>query len=114
MFPPGFQTVCLILRPIAPADAGPIFDGCAQDPDVTRFLTWRPHTAIEHTRRYIALCQEATSARTYVLVDREGGRVLGAFALTCSSRGRTVAATATCWPGRPGVGGDDGGIGRGG
>jgi len=43
MFPDGFRTARLALRPIAPQDAGPIFDTYAQDPEVTRFLTWRPH-----------------------------------------------------------------------
>jgi [ribosomal protein S5]-alanine N-acetyltransferase len=81
MFPNAFQTRRLILRPIAAADAGPIFDGYAQDPDVTRFLTWRPHTRIEQTRAYIARCIEAESARTYVLIERSNGKLVGAFDL---------------------------------
>lgn len=81
MFPDGFQTARLLLRPIAPADAGPIFDGYAQDLGVTRFLTWRPHTHIEQTREYIARCMEAASSRTYVLVGRGGEEVIGAFDL---------------------------------
>ncbi len=43
MLPDGFRTDRLVLRPIAPEDAGPIFDAYAQDAEVTRFLTWRPH-----------------------------------------------------------------------
>lgn len=81
MFPDTFQTARLILRPITPADAGPIFDGYAQDPEVTRFLTWRPHTSIEQTRAYIAHCTAATSSRTYVLVGRHDGTPHGAFGL---------------------------------
>lgn len=81
MLPNAFETARLILRPIEPADARSIFDGYTQDPDVTRFLTWRPHTRIEQTESYIARCMEAAASRTYVLADRSGGRLLGAFDL---------------------------------
>jgi ribosomal-protein-alanine N-acetyltransferase len=84
MFPHVFQTARLILRPIAPADARPIFDGYAQDPEVARFLTWRPHMRIEQTESYVAGCMEASSARTYVLTERGGGKLLGAFDLRSS------------------------------
>jgi RimJ/RimL family protein N-acetyltransferase len=88
MFPDAFRTARLILRPIGPADAGPIFDGYARDPDVTRFLTWRPHAGIEETEAYIARCIAATSARTYVLTERGGGKLIGAFDLRGSERFR--------------------------
>ena len=122
MLPDTFQTARLILRPITPADAGPIFDGYAQDPEVTRFLTWRPHTSIEQTRAYIAHCTATTSSRTYVLVGHHDGTLHGAFdlrqagggslgfgyVLTRSSWGHglmTEALTAvTLWAlGQPGV-----------
>ena len=88
MFPNVFQTAWLILHPIAPADARPIFDGYAQDPDVTRFLTWRPHQRIEQTEDYVARCMEAASARTYVLTPRGGEKLIGAFDLRNSGRFR--------------------------
>ena len=43
MLPDRFGTERLILRPIEAADAGAIFTGYAQDPEVVRFLTFRPH-----------------------------------------------------------------------
>jgi RimJ/RimL family protein N-acetyltransferase len=88
MFPNIFQTARLILRPIASADARRIFDGYAQDPDVTRFLTWRPHTRIEQTEAYVARCIEADSSRTYVLTKRSNGKLIGAFDLRNSGRFR--------------------------
>jgi [ribosomal protein S5]-alanine N-acetyltransferase len=88
MFPNGFQTARLILRTIAPADARPIFDGYAQDPDVTRFLTWRPHTLIEQTESYVARCMAAASARTYALTERGSGKLARAFDLRNSDRFR--------------------------
>jgi ribosomal-protein-alanine N-acetyltransferase len=81
MFPAGFQTARLTLRPIVLTDAGPIFDGYAQDPDVTRFMTWKPHTHVEETRSYVARCLEATASRTYILVNPASGKLLGAFEL---------------------------------
>lgn len=81
MFPDAFQTARLNLRPIAPVDAGPIFDGYAQDVEVTRYLTWRPHTRIAETEAYVAHRVAATSSRTYVLVERPSDRILGAFDL---------------------------------
>jgi hypothetical protein len=61
MFPDGFQTQSLLLRPIAMADARPIFDGYAQDPEVSHYLTWRPHTRIEQTEAYVRACLKATA-----------------------------------------------------
>jgi ribosomal-protein-alanine N-acetyltransferase len=39
MFPDGFETRRLLFRPIGLAGARPIFDGYAQDPEVSRYLT---------------------------------------------------------------------------
>ena len=81
MFPERLLTRRLHLRPIAPRDAQPIFDGYAQDPQVTRFLTWRPHTALSQTQAYVGDCMAATSSRTYVMTERAGERVIGALAM---------------------------------
>jgi len=81
MFPDVFQTPGSYLRPVAPADAGAIFDAYAQDPDVTRFLTWRPHRHVTDTEAYVAGCVAATASRTYVLVARHDQTLRGAFDL---------------------------------
>lgn len=83
MFPDGFRTARLALRPVAPEDADAIFEGYAQDPAVTRFLTWRPHRSRADTDAYIARClaKPPHEARTYVLVGRDDGAVRGAFDL---------------------------------
>jgi RimJ/RimL family protein N-acetyltransferase len=86
MFPDAFRTARLTFRPIAPDDAGPIFNTYARDPDVTRFLTWRPHHTLDDTRSYIAHCI-ATSplvARTYLLIGRDDATIRGAFDLRLS------------------------------
>jgi ribosomal-protein-alanine N-acetyltransferase len=69
VLPGGFQTARLVLRPITPSDSGPIFDGYAQDAEVARFLTWRPHRSRGETDAYVAHClaDDPTFTRTYVL-----------------------------------------------
>jgi [ribosomal protein S5]-alanine N-acetyltransferase len=81
MFPNGFQTRRVLLRPIDIPDARPIFDGYAQDPEVSRHLTWRPHSSIEQTQAYVKACLGAKTFRTYVLVQRADQAVIGAFDL---------------------------------
>jgi RimJ/RimL family protein N-acetyltransferase len=83
MLPDRFETTRLMLRPIAANDAPAIFTGYAQDPDVVRFLIWRPHRGLFETEAYIARCMAAPAdrSRTYVLIGRAVGRLLGAFEL---------------------------------
>ena len=83
MLPDRFDTASLILRPIAEGDAGDIFTGYAQDPEVVRFLTWRPHRDLTDTAAFIAgvLATPADSGRTYVLTRRTDAALLGAFGL---------------------------------
>ena len=77
MLPETFHTARLKLRPIVPEDAGPIFDGYAQDTTVTRFVIWRPHRSRSDTEAYIAQCIATPPdvSRTYVLTDRTNGDV---------------------------------------
>ena len=83
MFPDAFHTARVILRPIGQDDAVSIFDTYAQDPDVTRFLSWRPHRSLAETETYIARCLAVPSnlSRTYALVGRQDETVRGAFDL---------------------------------
>ena len=83
MLPDRIETPRLILRPIAPDDASAIFTGYAQDPEVVRFLIWYPHHSISDTEAYIARCIAAPPdrERTYAVLGRADGRLLGAFAL---------------------------------
>lgn len=83
MFPQVFRTARLTLRPITLEDVGPIFNGYAQDREVTRFLTWRPHQSRDDTVAYITRCMAAPAhlSRTYVLIGRDDNNVRGAFDL---------------------------------
>ena len=83
MLPETFETHLLLLRPVALADVDPIFDGYAQDEEVTRYLIWRPHLSRSETQAYVERCVATPSEveRTYMLVGREDSVVRGAFAL---------------------------------
>jgi [ribosomal protein S5]-alanine N-acetyltransferase len=83
MLPDRLETPRLILRPIVAEDASAIFTGYAQDPQVVRFLIWYPHQSIADTEAYIARCMAAPPdrERTYAVLGRTEGRLLGAFAL---------------------------------
>lgn len=47
------ETPRLILRRARPDDAQLMFDNWANDPDVTKFLTWPPHRSVEVTKQII-------------------------------------------------------------
>lgn len=82
MLPDRFETSRLILRPIAADDASAIFTGYAQDPAVVRFL-WYPHHSIADTEDYIAqsMARPPDRERTYAVLGRADGALLGTFAL---------------------------------
>jgi [ribosomal protein S5]-alanine N-acetyltransferase len=57
VFPAYIETGRLRLRQPIASDAEPIFHAYAQDPQVTRYLVWKPHVNIATTRTFIAQCQ---------------------------------------------------------
>src|ERR1700738_5039668 len=87
MFPDTFQTARLTLRSIAMEDAGPIFEGWAQDTDVTRFLIWQPHQDRSETEVYIGRCVASApdTSRTYVMIGRDDLTIRGALDLRRAS-----------------------------
>lgn len=44
----------LILRPLQLSDAESMFLGWATDPDVTQYLSWKPHISVDETKRIIS------------------------------------------------------------
>ena len=83
MLPDRFDTARLVLRPIEARDGEAIFTGYARDPDVVRFLRFRPHASRADTEAHIARClaTPAASGRTYVLIERASAALIGAFEL---------------------------------
>ncbi|MFZ5878149.1 MAG: GNAT family N-acetyltransferase [Chloroflexota bacterium] len=74
------ETERLQLRVPRMEDATAIFTGWAQDPEVTHFLTWRPHENIGQTEAMLqnAIAQwEGETRFPYMITLKETGEVIG-------------------------------------
>ncbi|MBI4488005.1 MAG: GNAT family N-acetyltransferase [Deltaproteobacteria bacterium] len=78
--PEVFETERLRLRRPVIEDAESIFSGYAQDGEVTKYLTWRPHESIDSTHEFLRLCitawDEGKSVQ-WVIVRKEDNLLLG-------------------------------------
>jgi [ribosomal protein S5]-alanine N-acetyltransferase len=82
--PETIETPRLLLRLPCLADDEAIFEGYAQDPQVTRYLIWKPHENIETTRTFLRGCLEAWEtghAFPWVITFIEDHRLLGMIEL---------------------------------
>lgn len=83
-FPEELLTARLLMRPPLEADCEEIFARYAHDPQVTRFLSWRPHTSVNHTiefRRKALADVEAGRAFQWLIRSSETHKVLGMIGL---------------------------------
>jgi RimJ/RimL family protein N-acetyltransferase len=88
--PDTFQTERLLLRRPEAADAAEIFRRWTQDPEVTRYLVWEPHTSIAESEAHISRCRASWADGTafvWFLEDRTGGGLVGSVASRLSQRG---------------------------
>ncbi len=80
--PESFATARLVLREARPEDAPLIFAAYAQDPEVTRYLTFRPHRdlkdAHEAVRRFIENWRSGKSF-CWLIFRRDPGDLIGAI-----------------------------------
>jgi ribosomal-protein-alanine N-acetyltransferase len=90
MLPETFRTARLFLRPIAMADAGPIFTAYARNPEVGQFLIWRPNRTRGDIESYIRSCLDTPPhrARTYVMQGRKDSVIRGGLDLRQADRHR--------------------------
>ena len=68
--PEKIEAERLILRKPRMDDAPVIFEAYAQDPEVTRYLVWRPHKHVGETEDFIKRCLDVWAQKTnfpYVL-----------------------------------------------
>ena len=75
-------TARLILRPPVFADAEAIFASYGQDPEVTHYLIWKPHTSLEDTRAFVQECIDAWAGGVrfpWVITRATDGQLLGMF-----------------------------------
>ena len=82
--PERIETRRLILRKPRQEDANAMFTGWAQDAEVTRYLTWRPHKTIYESHEIIKRCLqlwEGDDDHPYMLVLKEIDHPVGMIAL---------------------------------
>jgi ribosomal-protein-alanine N-acetyltransferase len=80
--PESLATRRLLLRKPCAEDAPLIFEAYAQDPEVTRYLTFRPHgdvnEALEAVNRFLEGWRSGKSY-CWLLIRRDGGELVGAI-----------------------------------
>ena len=85
MLPPNrFETERLILRLPRRDDALAMFAAYAQDAEVTRYLTWRPHKSIEETYAILDLIQKLWrdgEAFSYAITLKDADSIIGMIAM---------------------------------
>ena len=82
--PEQIETERLILRRPRMDDAPVIFAAYAQDPEVTRYMTWRPHKNMEETYRIVELMLklwEEGNAYSYAITLKDSDSVIGMIAM---------------------------------
>jgi RimJ/RimL family protein N-acetyltransferase len=80
MLPPIIKTHRLVLRPPLLEDAEAIYAAYGQDPEVTRYLIWRPHASLGDTRAFVQTCIDAWAGGVrfpWVITRAADGRLLG-------------------------------------
>ena len=78
--PERIETERLVLRMPRLDDASAIFEGWAQDQEVTRYLTWRPHVRLEQTQEFVRSCLDAWERETrfpYMITLKDTREVIG-------------------------------------
>ena len=78
--PDTFSTERLHLRAVTEADTDAIFEGYAQDPEVSKYLVFQPHQTIEETRSFLRRCERVWSkgdAFPYAIICRETNQLIG-------------------------------------
>lgn len=89
--PQEFETERLRLRRPEPADAPEIFARWTRDPEVTRYLVWRPHRTLAESEAHVAKCiaawDSAGSEWVWYLEERASGTLVGALACRRNAHG---------------------------
>ena len=67
----------ILLRAPRLTDAPALFASVTSDPKVTEYLSWTPHPDVDETRRVIRELFNVGDDRTWVVVLRDSGEVIG-------------------------------------
>jgi ribosomal-protein-alanine N-acetyltransferase len=78
--PDTWETDRLVARPATRADAQILFEQYGCDPEVSKYMTWRPHRDVQETLAFLERCERAWvdgSAFPWVLWSKEDGAFVG-------------------------------------
>ena len=76
------ETERLILRPFLISDARAMYQNWANDPEVTKYLTWQPHDSVEVTRDILKSWVDSYSdpgRYQWAMVLKESGEPIGSI-----------------------------------
>lgn len=88
--PELMETARLRLRPPVPDDASRMYEAWARDPEVTRYLVWKPHTDIGESEAHIARCIEGWKNGTplvWFIEIRDTNELIGSIAARDQTHG---------------------------
>jgi hypothetical protein len=91
--PDALETSRLELRRPRASDADAVFARYSSDPDVTRYVGWPTHRAVEETRAFLEYSEAEWTrwpAGPYLILTREGGRLLGGTGLSFETSRRAM------------------------
>jgi len=78
--PTFFETSRLQLRPPTMEDAAAIFQEYAQDAEVAKYMTWRPHDTVQTTREFLERCLtgwENETAFPWMMTRKDDHQLIG-------------------------------------
>jgi ribosomal-protein-alanine N-acetyltransferase len=82
--PEIIETESLRLRKPVLHDAEAIFRQYAQDPEVTKYLTWHPNRSVAETREFVRLCIAAWDAKKsfqWAIIQKKRDQLIGMIGL---------------------------------
>lgn len=91
--PGSITTERLILRKAVVGDAEAIFTAYAQDPEVSRYMTWKPHEAVEETRWFLSRCERVwaeDSTFPWAITLKSGGELIGMIEVDIQDHSATL------------------------
>jgi len=82
--PETIYTERLVLRKARTDDASAIFETYAQDTEVTRYATWKPHKTVHETEQFVSACLSLWGAGKdfeYAIALKGNSKLVGMFGI---------------------------------
>ena len=93
------ETPRLILRQFTEQDAEPMFRNWANDPEVTKYLTWVPHPNVDVTRAIIKMWTDSYKDPEFyqwAIVPKDLGEPIGSISVVAMVNERNILSIGYC------------------